>query len=191
MTRMYPTWRQLAAIAQPVDDVVALYEPEGAVDEAVHRCVLQFPDEPHHDQRQHHGQEEDALVDPCATHLVVEQDGQEHPERGGDEGEEAEPHEVVQQRGPEEQVARKEHLIVAQTDEVVGRGRPDAVPVGEGERHGGQRRAPDEREVEGERDPDHQREDEPVLARQRAVPAPPQGNVLRRSGRAARRGFSH
>ena len=52
------------------------------------------------------GRYSDALVDPGAADLLVQQHGHEHPDRRGDEQQEAQPDDVVLDGRPEGRVDR-------------------------------------------------------------------------------------
>jgi hypothetical protein len=140
---------------------VAISAAQDVVDEPLLGCVLQPPDDADDRQRQDHGQVEDGLVEPGPADLAVEQDGEEHPDRRGDEHQERQPDDVVRERRPEERVRREQALVVLEPEEL-GRlleGHPDPVPVGQGDEEGDDGRAPDEDEVEDQRDTDHQPQD--------------------------------
>ena len=61
--------------------------------------VLELPDDPDDRQREHDRQVEHRLVEARAAELAVEQDGEQHPDRRGDEHQQGQPDEVVGRAG--------------------------------------------------------------------------------------------
>ena len=155
------------------------------------RRVHLLPDEADDRQRQDDRDEERALVDPRAAHLTVQQDGEEDPDRRGDEDERQQPQDVVPDGRPEERIRREQLLVVLQADEVLRGQRADPTPVRERQAERGDRRQPDECEAQEGRDADHQRHRHlvgpgqhrvaPTLARSTAA-APPAGGTGRAAG---------
>ena len=137
-------------VAQEVDAVAV-----GTAEDRVHHALVlgqdQLGEEADDRQRQRDREVQRALVEPAEPQLAVEQDGQEDPERGGDQPEEDQPQQVVADRRTELGVDRQDVVVVLDPYPL---DRRDAVVVGEGQQHGDNRRAPDQGQVEDDRHAD-------------------------------------
>ena len=158
-------------VAEPVDQVALLGGPEDVVEQALLRRVDELPDEADDGQREHDGQEEDALVDARATDLLVEQVGEQQPEHRRHEREEDQPDDVVAEGRPERRVDLEDLLVVAGADPLDRRDPADAVPAREREERGEERRDP------------HQSDDDEAAARRpSARPRPCRRRSVERHG---------
>jgi hypothetical protein len=156
-------------VAEPVDRVVVAGAADQRVDEAVLLGVDELPDDADERQRQHHGEEEHALIDAAALDTAIDDDREQHAERGGDQDEDEQPDGVVLDCGPKVRCDLVvERLIVVLDAEEAARVRDagqtarlarreemhalDAAPLGERQRDGRERRKPNEPEIEQQGD---------------------------------------
>src|SRR5450631_1287761 len=176
-------------VAKPVDRVVVAVAPDQGVDETIVLGVDQLPDDADECQRQHDRQEQDALIDAAALDAAVDDDREQHAERGRDQDEDEQPDGVVLDRWPKvwrDLVVKRLGVILDaekasgawDAGQAAGLARSeemhtlDAAPLGERERHCRERRKPDEAEVEQQRDAEKESDNELVAARQRAHTPP-------------------
>ena len=124
-----PNVDQERLVTEPVDCTAAAKDLGresvlGRVDDAL-------PHESDDGQREHDRREEDALVEPRAADVLVEQVGEQHAERGWPDEQENQQYRVVDQRLKEVLVEDIEDLVVVLESDPVNIAEPDALPVGE------------------------------------------------------------
>ena len=126
-----------------------------------------LPDEADDGEREHDREVVDALVDPGAADVLVEQVGEEHADRRADREPEDE-HEVVEQRREQVAVEDREDLpVVLEADRADVGERREVVPLRERQPDGEHRRDPHQHDVQEGRDADHHAQPDPVAAGQR------------------------
>ncbi|CAH0327203.1 hypothetical protein SRABI128_05867 [Microbacterium sp. Bi128] len=161
-----------ARIPEPVDGLGRAGGAKQEVQEAAVPVVEQLPDDPDQGQGEHHRGEEDALVDPRAADVLVQEHGQEQPQRGGDECQERQPQHVVLHGRPKRRVILGDELVVLDAGGLdVGQLQP--VPAGEGQSDRHEGGDPDQYELDQRGDAHHQAEHHFVAAGQ--PPNPPRG----------------